>query len=371
MPTIAIDVFKRMSQLVVKGIRLPFRSSLGIGLDIGSHAIKLVRLKKQANGWQLDRIRIEDIPELIRSQDEKSMDSALETSLSQMVEEEGLKGLPTAISISGPSVMVKPIQVPAMTEEEVAGHLEWEIERYLPYEAQDIYWDYYVPQMNALNQRSVMTVFLVAAKKETVDTKFQLVRQVGLQPTVVDIDSFALSNMYRINYPERGQEAVLLVNLGPSGLHMTALDGSERLSTRDTVIGGEWYQDVLQEGIRLPRESLKQREASGHRPEALDVLLEEVYEEVGKEVQNMVENFSDSEHGGQPIQRVMLCGGYSGLSGLTEHLHGRLSLAVEMINPLRKLTHASHNHDHSSWKQKAHLAGVAVGLAMRSGGTRS
>jgi type IV pilus assembly protein PilM len=60
-----------------------------------------------------------------------------------------------------------------------------------------------------------MNVFLVAAKKEMVNDYINLVNLAGLNPCIIDVEAFALQNIFEINY-ESKDENVALIDIGAS-----------------------------------------------------------------------------------------------------------------------------------------------------------
>ena len=333
-----LQKIKRLGQMFQGSVGSRKRTTTPlIGLDIGSQMVKMVRLKQVTRGWQLEDVQVRGLPKVKEEKTARGQEQGTEKVLKDLVEELGIHGAQVAISISGPSVMVKVITVPSMTEEELKGHLEWESDQYLPYKNDEIYWDYYVPQHNTLGSHNSMTLFLVAAKKEMVDLKVEVVKQAGLHPVVVDVDSLALANMYDLNYDDLREEPVLLVNLGPRGLNMIAVRIPEGLYIRDTALEGEWSEHVY---------------------------LEEMYQEITSEIQRTLE-FSRQYQESQGIHRIGLSGGYAHLPGLVDCLSTRLRMQVDIIDPFKKLHIAPETLSQIELENVSSLSGVAVGLALR------
>ena len=84
-----------------------------------------------------------------------------------------------------------------MSRLELKEHLELEFDHYIPSDAEEIYWDFYsfYPR-DSDGTRTMMTVLLVAVKKEAVHRRVELIRRAGLYPVVVDLDILALRNLY-------------------------------------------------------------------------------------------------------------------------------------------------------------------------------
>ena len=129
-----------------------------------------------------------------------------------------------------------------MSLTELEGHMALEVDRYLPADATELYWDYHTPSIGEKTGITpTMSVLLVAAKKEEVHKRINILQSAGLDPLVVDVDALALSNMFTLNYPDQAQNGALLISISPSGLGMVLMYGNEpTLFTR----GFNWWRLV-------------------------------------------------------------------------------------------------------------------------------
>ncbi|GJL63152.1 MAG: hypothetical protein NPIRA04_18060 [Nitrospirales bacterium] len=284
--------------------------------------------------------------------------------LRRLVLEMGIEGEHVAISLSGPSVIMKPIEVPWMSEEELEGHLEWEVERYLPYERKEVYWDYYVPQRPQLHHASSMQVYLVAAKKDRVDQRVALVTQAGLCPVVVDLDCVALANMYTLHGQTGDRTPGLIVNVGPSGLNMIMVGKTECFFIRDAALGGEWSHEFVQADVQTVRADEIWGNEQGGEESAIDEGVEEVCRDILYEIRRARDDCHSSENS-QAVQQIWLCGGYAHLPGLVARLSSQLHVPVKIINPFHHLNKTAMVDREKVLASLPSVAAVAVGLALR------
>ncbi len=337
-----------------------------IGLDIGSSMIKVVELRYSAGEWQLINFGVKQVLTEKDKQGNTDEENNVKEALKYLIAETRIEGTHVAVSISGPSVIMKPIEIPRMSQEELEGHLELEVERYLPYEREDIYWDYFVTQWPTPSRSSSMLVYLVAAKKDVVNRRVELVKESGLHPVVVDVDCVALANMYSLNYENEVHAPEILVNIGPSGLNMITVGTPGYISMRDAVLGGEWSHEVLEETSRLMLDDEVVSESQVNKPKSLYVLLEEVYKEMVNEIRRTMDD-SDSIEKGRQIQQIWLSGGYAHLPRLGENLSLQLHVPVKVVDPFHKMKIAVPAHKNNMFNSFPSLAAVATGLAMRCG----
>ena len=222
-----------------------------VGLDIGSSAIKLVELKEKKGGaFQLVKLGIERLsPEAIV--DGSIMDSSMVVETIQKLNtDRAVKNSNYATSLSGHSVIIKKITLPAMSPEELAESIQWEAEQYIPFDINDVNLDY-VP-LTAPGSGDNIDVILVAVKKEKINDYTSVISQTGKVPVLVDVDAFALQNAYETNYDVEDGKVLALVNVGASVTNVNILSsGSSSLFWRDITFGGNQYTDAVQRELSL------------------------------------------------------------------------------------------------------------------------
>ena len=113
-----------------------------------------------------------------------------------------------------------------MEEAQLQETIHFEAEQYIPFDISDVNLDFQVLGENE-NNPSNMDVLLVAAKKEIVDEYAQLIRIAGLNPRIIDVDAFALQNVYEANY-DTENENVALIDVGKCFGEMAYIGGQPR-----------------------------------------------------------------------------------------------------------------------------------------------
>ncbi len=350
-----------------------FKSKDLLGLDIGSSAIKLVQLKEKGKGYQLEKFGIKLLmPELIV--DGTIMDAGMVVSaIKELISEQKLKTKDTAISVSGHSVIVKRINLPEMTEEELEESIKWEAEQYIPFDINDVNIDFQILGSSTGSEgQTQMNVLLVAVKKDKLNDYTALVTEAGLNPVIVDVDAFALENMYGINYEVDG-EITALVNIGASVMNINILRNGTLAFTRDISIGGNKYTEILQKEMGLSYEEAERLkkgevvEGVPQDPAANHINL--ISNELASEIARSFDFFkTTSAH--ENIDKIILSGGSSIIRGLDTFVSEKLGLRVEMANPFRNITINPKDFDVDHIQMMAPLACIAVGLAIRRVGDR-
>lgn len=338
-----------------------------VGLDIGSSAVKLVELKEGKEGkFQLAKAGLDSLsPEAIV--DGSIMDSSLVVeTISRLIASTGIKNPNVAVSVAGHSVIVKKIQIPTMPEEELSESIRWEAEQYVPFDINDVYLDYVVLDPGAAGE--TMGVLLVAAKKEKVDDYRNVITQAGRQPSLVDIDAFALQNCYEINYGADATRVVALVNIGASVMNVNILAQGQTVFWRDITFGGNQFTDALQKAFSLnfeQAEALKKGEpVAGQTAQSIQPVLSGVSEDVAAELQKTLD-FFQATSGADRVDTIVISGGGSKVAHLDEVLKDKFGLPVEILNPFRLVTADDREVDPKWLSENAPSLAIAVGLGVR------
>lgn len=336
-----------------------------VGLDIGSSAIKLVELKRSKGGRfaLLHAGHAPLSPEAIV--EGTVMDSSLVVEAAQrLLQEHGVKNPSFGVSLSGISVAIRKIQVPAMSQAELSESIHWEAEQYLPFDVNDVNLDYVLLGSDV----DTMDVLLVAAKKDRIADYTGIISQLGRTPSLVDVDVFAVQNAFEYNYGVPTDRVVALVNIGAHIMNVNVVAQGQSVFWRDIVVGGNAYTEAIQRELHLPREqaeAVKTGEQLGdHTPQTILGVLNAVSEDLAAELQKTFEFFyttSTYDH----IEEVVLAGGSCQVLNLEQVLKERLQTRVELMNPFREIDYSESQFPPEWLNRHAPAMAVAVGMALR------
>ncbi len=346
-----------------------------IGLDIGSSAIKLLQLASSKKGYALEKFGIKTIdPELIV--DGAVMDAGrVVDAVKELLREQAVKAKDVVISVSGHSVIVKKINLPPMTEDELEESIKWEAEQYIPFDVNDVNLDFHIlPNPDVGGEgKDTMAVVLVAVKKDRLSEYTSLVMEAGLNPVVVDVDAFTLENVYGIGYEPSGSEVSALVNIGASVMSIHIVKGGNFSFTRDISTGGNKYTEMIQRDLNVGYEAAERAKrgesVKGVAPEALAEVINTMNGELAAEIGRSFDYFRSTSTQ-ETIDRVFLSGGTAKIAGLAPFMSERLGVPVEMLDPFRHIEVNSKIVDSDLLKAVGPQASVVVGLAIRRPGDR-
>lgn len=337
-----------------------------LGLDIGSGYLKAVQFKDTKAGYELELFDMLPLPpELIV--DGSIIDSLrLVDSLKELVRKARIKTKDVTISMAGhSSVIIKRVTLPEMSEDELYESIRFEAEQYIPFDIDDVDLDFQI--LGPKEEPGQMDVILVAVKKDIINEYLSVVREAGFTCQIVDVNSFALENIYEINYEIEPDKNVALVNIGASTINMNILKGGISVFTRDSAVGSNLHTEVLQREFNLTyevAERLKKGEpVENISPQDAYSVMELASEEIISEVNRSLEYFHEDIH------EIVLSGGCALVKDFPNLLAERIRVETKLMQPFKNIK-IGKNFDISYIQDVAPMAAVAAGLALRRPGDR-
>ena len=343
-----------------------FNRKSSIGLDIGSGCLKVVQLKDTKGGYELELFDILPLPpELIV--DGSIIDSLrLADSLKELIRKAKIKTKDVTVGLAGhSSVIVKRVSLPEMSEEELSESIKFEAEQYIPFDIEDVNLDFQI--LGPKEEPGQMDVILVAVKKDITNDFLSVVKEAGLNPVIVDVNSFALENIYEVNYEIEPDKNIAIVNIGASTINMNILKGGISVFTRDSAVGSNIHTEALQREFNITYEAaerLKKGEpVENVSPEDALSAIELASEEIIGEVNRSIEYFNED------INEVVLSGGCALIKGFPKLLAEKTGIEVKVMNPFKNIK-IPKRFDITYIEEIVPIAAVAAGLALRQPGDR-
>jgi type IV pilus assembly protein PilM len=211
-----------------------------------------------------------------------------------------------------------------------------------------------------------MNVLLVAAKKELVEQRMMLLSEAGLKASVVDVDAFALFNVFEYNYPAASKGLVALVNIGHEVASVIVHEDGVPIVTRDIPFGSKHLREDLR---RLHGFSSEEAEAVAQgRSKRVDE-VEKLLMERGADLAIAIERataFVSADLGvGGGISAIYLSGGAARMPKIQDALGARMRVRVEVVNPFQRLEIAPEAMAELPGEDAAAMWMLPVGLALR------
>ena len=338
-----------------------------VGLDIGTNSVKICQLKQNKRGFQLQNFGMIPLPPEAIVDSSIMNHSAVVDAVKELLDSQRIKAKHCALSVAGNSVILRKINLPAMSEAELDESINWEAEQYIPFDIKDVYLDSWI--VDEHNDQGQMDVLLVAAKRDMIDDYRSVVQEAGLECTVMDVDAFAVQNAFEVNYDMPVGETIGLINVGASVVNINVVQSGASAFTRDIAVGGNQYTDEIQKQLNVSydeAEALKLGGAGSESdsvvPQEVERVMQQVSETIANDVQRSLD-FYGATAADATIHRIVLSGGCAKVPALARAIQEKTGIAVDEMDPFRNIDIAK--LDPTFLRSQAPLATVSLGLALR------
>lgn len=340
------------------------RSKTTVGLDIGSGLIKLVVINHGSGEPVLTKVAFTAVADDAIVEGEVMDPGLVADAVRGLFDTVGIKPKNVVTAVGGRDVIIKKIAMDRMKESEAREVIRWEAEQHVPFDMDNVELDFQI--LDPAGDGLQMTVLLVAAKRELIETKLALLGDVGVQPSIVDVDSFALHNAFELNYPDAMRGIVGLVNIGHEMTNVNVLEDGVPVLTRDLAIGTRRFREDLQRERGIAAAEADRLLQGLEAGDALAPFLETRGEELAVGIERAAAFLQTSSRSAAGISRLYLSGGGSRIPGLSRILGDRLRLPVQLANPVERLRVADGVFDTMSIDDVSPLLMLPVGLALRT-----
>jgi type IV pilus assembly protein PilM len=340
------------------------RNSTTVGLDIGSGLIKLVAISHRSGEPVLTNVAFASVVSDAIVEGEVMDPALVADAIKGLLATAGVKAKQVVTAVGGRDVIIKKISMDRMKEAEAREVIRWEAEQHVPFDMDNVELDFQIldPEAEGIQ----MTVLLVAAKRELIETKLALLSEVGLEPSTIDVDAFALHNAFEVNYPEAMRGVVGLLNIGNETTNINILDDGIPVLTRDISIGTRRFREDLQRERGVSADDAD-RILQGQAPsDVLQPFLESRGEELAVGIERAAAFLQSASRSAGGLSRLYTTGGGSRIPQLNKVLGERLRLPVQTANPLERIQVADGVFSTMNVDEVAPLLMLPIGLALRS-----
>jgi type IV pilus assembly protein PilM len=187
-----------------------------VGLDIGSSKMKVAELRKTGSGVEVTALGVADTPPDAYDNSVIIDPQALGQEVKKLLSQSGVTARHVVSSVSGQSaVVVRVIDMPKMTDKELAEQIRWEVERHVPFAVSEVIMDYQpIPTANGDGQ--TMEVLLAVAQQDMIDRHVAMLMAAGLKPDAIDVEPLAIGRTFLELKPDGMTDGrtVAIVNIG-------------------------------------------------------------------------------------------------------------------------------------------------------------
>ncbi len=249
-----------------------------------------------------------------------------------------------ACAVAGQQVVIRPIPMTKMKQEEVNQAIRFEAERYLPYPVADASVQGIILSDDSGDGRT-MEVLLVAVPNEIVEAAREVVKLADVEPAGINLEPLALQKALQFCLDEESLNGtVVLVNIGASFSSINIFSKQRLRHNRTISIAGNSFTKAIGQNLNLPFDEAEKHkkekgviavdEQSEEAPATQKIfkLVEPVLKELVTEVQRSIDYYR-SRYKDDGIDLVVLSGGTSSFKNIERYLSKEFKIKCVVANP--------------------------------------
>lgn len=375
-----------------------------LGLDIGSHSIKLVEINRTRGGPIITCAKAVSM-----AHEEEATDAEISKSLRKLLDMSKVrsKRVITAVSSAEELVIMHSIFMPEMTADvsedalRTGARFEAEEQEYIPYDI-----DYALMSFDVIGEATVddeqgLDVFFVSAHRELIKNRIQLLREAGLIPIAIDIDILAIARLLGFAEQIHDDEDIAIIDIGASKTSLCFYQHGKPYPYPPIPTAGDALTSELSQQLQISwkrAEEYKKLKGTFRKPEEKNLTSPfktefavslnsypndedsmESKEYTSDGVFDVIQSALEKNDGLYPQlqsrfeyyeadftkpSKIIASGGTCQLASLDEFIASRLSISVEKISYLEKIP-VDAKGDVSDIEGNEPLFATAVGLALK------
>jgi len=207
---------------------LLFKSSIGI--EINHHQINIAYLRGSFKGENL-AAESSFLMDETKSKNERLAD--ISNFIDGFIREHRVSAPDIYIGIPGECSIVREIEFPLAVKENLRATLAYEIDKYIPMSAEDIYFDFSIISEDKVEEK--IKLLLVAVKKETFEYYIQIAELLDMGASGIEIVPAAVSNYYLYHH-DVSEEPVVLIYPWDKGYDIMIIKHRTLIYTKSFVL---------------------------------------------------------------------------------------------------------------------------------------
>ena len=338
-----------------------------IGLDIGTSGVRAAELSYGRGGITLERFGQVALPESAVRDGEVVEHQVVADAVKTLWKGSGFTGKRVALGVANQRVIVRQVDLPWMPAGELKASLPLQVQDFLPMPVDEAVLDFHVTEELVEDGRRGLRGLLVAASRDMVMSNVRAVQMAGLRATSVDLSSFAVLRSVGKPHSEVATEAI--IDIGARVSNLVIHSAGQPRFVRLLLMGGQDVTDAVAERIGVPSTY-----AEGVKRGSIDELDDREQQLARSAIELMQEVFVDEMRSSLdyygaanprfPVERIVVTGGGSLLTGLVERLQSVTRKEVVAGRPTDGLHLGRTGLDEQQLATIQPLAAVPVGLAL-------
>ncbi len=355
-----------------------FKSKSKLGVDIGTSSIKVVELGQKGGRFTLENYGFFELrggPDAAPGTQSipKLPDQDIIAGLKETIRRTGIKGRDAIAAISSFSTFATVIEMPYLSEEDLAKAIPFEARKYVPIPLDEVVLDWSIvgvvdhpgapaaPADQPKPKGTSVEVFIAAVPKDETARYQRIMQGAGLNLVALELENTALIRALLGN----DLSTTAIVNIGGRSTSLVIVGkGYERLS-HNYEIGGFEITKAIARSLNIGLDKAEDLKRKLGLTESNENIIKEamiaLVDMIIFETKRTITGFEESKK--QKVTRVVLVGGLTNMPNFVPYFRQRLEREVFMGNVFSRVIYPQELTP--IVQELSNNFGIAIGLAMR------
>jgi type IV pilus assembly protein PilM len=350
-------------------------------IDFGARSIKVAKVHKASDGYELDNYGITLSPEGAIANGEIFNPIVVADVLIELLNDTGIRDRRAIIAITGQKVIVREIVLPLMEDKELMAGVMWEAPKYVPYDLDESIIDSEkVDEFVEKDGNKMMRVLLVAVPKSIIQPYMEVLKKARIIPKIVDVISSANIRAFKNHLSvkkEEGQEGIIidiLISIGASSTILSLVEKGNLKFARNILVGGNDITKAIAKSLNLSfeeAEKLKREtkivlgpEAKEEEKNESEKIIVKILNQITKEVRKSL-SYYKTQSQKVKYNKMILSGGCANIDNIKDLLSEQFEIPVIIGNPFEDLKIDERVFNIKRVKKLKDTLATVIGLAMR------
>lgn len=355
------------------------KSWTSVGIDCGTYEVKVAVCEHDGRRHRVTCLASLPTDTTVEAGGVEGLEKSVSKALQKLVQRHKLQGLPAAIGIPINQVVMKWVALPPMDEEDLQQAARTKVRKDLPFPIEQAY----LAASKGSRSESGETL-VTAVSKTAMKSLASTVMSVGLTPMHAEAEAQAVVRLLQRSLAARKRytstASFTLVDLGYATTRMYVIQEGQLRFARSIKFGALNFINRMVEGLETSAaesaqllaapESWMSSSGKLHVPYQGQHAIISVDQELlvlTREFQRLIRYFRSifpSRSFSGMLDSFLLCGGISGLKGLSEIIGNEVQMRMNQIDPLETVNLDLEAETYDSAQRNPSRFTTAMGLAL-------
>ncbi|MEN6520132.1 MAG: type IV pilus assembly protein PilM [Armatimonadota bacterium] len=357
-----------------------------VGIDIGNSHIKAIELEPFGTGYRLVNAALQVTP--LDSCRDGVITNTLDVaqSIKTLLRSANIRSTGAVAAITGSQVIVRQVQLPKMSEANLRKSIKFEAAKYVSASMDDSVVEFEI--LGDIEGTDQMNVMLVAAPKDLVESRVNVLEAAGIEPVAIDVEAFAIIRALVESDTNNGlaSATAALIDMGASHTDVNIVSNGAFALTRSIPIAGDSFTNAIKtltgysydDAERLKFEmamqdsidKLSTQEVESKCWRVVQPLLDELLREIRRSIHYYQSQFPEGAEQAS-VSQIVLTGGTARMPGMAAYVASKLNIPVEISDAFSKASISLGRFTQEFIDDYGPVLVVGTGLALKEELTRA